>query len=251
VLLVLGVSNATGYQEDKSTDYRTDPDILAWDGRDFVPYAPNSVTGLLWGQSNGSWAAELAYAQDWRAANPLRRLVILRWTAPATRVAPDTPDHNWDWHPASTGELFDASGTDWRAAMEAIRTRFGEPRIRLVWLQFGEGDTGKDVASQYQANFTALVDALRDPARRYAIPAGTPIAITRLGAGIAAKLPETTPVIRDAQKAVAALDRGGPAILVDTDDLAVDPDILHLSKAGQLSLGHRLWRIDQGSYVEP
>ncbi|WP_302480053.1 IclR family transcriptional regulator domain-containing protein, partial [Sphingomonas bacterium] len=52
-------------------------------------------------------------------------------------------------------------------------------------------------------------------------------------------------LLRAAQTSVAA-GAGGSQVLLDDDDLPMESDGVHLTNAGQLVLGERLWAIDQG-----
>jgi hypothetical protein len=255
VLLVMGQSNATGTQADKTTDYVPNASVLVWDGAALVHYAPNDVSGIEWGGKSGHWSAELGYVLRYRAAYPTRRLVIVKFTAASTQLDYSGEASRVDWNPRSPEEHFARAAIQLRAALAAVRANHGEPNIRLLWWQQGENDTAPGLADRYRDNLAAFVTALRDRAGAFALPVTTAIVVGRLS--IACKTwhadgrNDECDVIRAAQKSVADSDIGGPSILLNTDDVPMDPDRLHFSKAALLALGDRLWAIDQGSYVEP
>ncbi|WP_217430994.1 sialate O-acetylesterase, partial [Sphingomonas bacterium] len=161
VILVLGQSNATGYQFDRATGYPVDPAVLAWNGTRLVTYAPNAATGVESGKPAGYWAAELAYALRYRSAHPASRLAVLRYTAAGTQLG-CSGDAVPDWSTRSRGELLDGARAFVRTGLAALRARGYAPRLRLVWWQQGEADATAALAPGYRADLAALVGALRD-----------------------------------------------------------------------------------------
>lgn len=250
VILVMGQSNATGYQADTSTDYVPQQGILAWTGSALTRYAPNSFTGIESQAPAGYWAAELSYAQQYRAAYPGRTLVILRYTAAGTQLAYSGSAAVLDWNPQSTGELLDGARAFVRTALATLRAGGMTPHLRLIWWQQGENDALGALGATYASNLAALMAALRDPAGDFAVPATTPIAIGRLSSSVVALYGTSATQVRAAETSVAHADVGGPQVLLDDDDLPLESGI-HFSKPDQLTLGYRLWQIDQGSYPEP
>lgn len=246
VLVVLGQSNAVGYQSDQSIDYTVDPNVLTWHASSIKTYQPGVATGIDFGANDAHWAAELQYARLYRAANPTKRLAIFKWPADGAQLYASGSSAVYDWNVTSTGELFDQGGTAMTNYVSALRALGHNPVVRVLYWNQGETDASNStMAAAYQTNLAALVAGFRNGSGKWKVPASAPIAITRVPATYS-----QAATVRAAQAAVAAADVGGQQWLINQDDLTTD-DGSHFNKAGQLLLGERLWAVDQGSYLEP
>lgn len=244
VLVVAGQSNAAGQAEDAaSLSWASDPNVMVWNGSAFVTYAPKTMGGIEWVAPAGNWSAEAEYARLYRAANPTKRLAIIKWTASGAQLFQSTDGTGtYDWNPASTGELFPQARSAVIAAMAALVSAGYSPTIRgEFWMQ-GETDASDaTMGAAYEANLIAAIANKRAASPGgWGIPSGAPIIIGRVRANGMAQA-----AVRTAQQNVASADTGGQQVLMNTDDAGVNADTVHYNKAGLTTLGARLYSLIQ------
>jgi len=179
----------------------------------------------------GQAGLEVAFAHAWAADHPGETLYIVKSALSSTGLANDPGEP--DWSPSS-GELFAVTNERVQAAQAAS----GQSVSAVLWMQ-GEQDSVDWVkASQYEANLTGLVAAMRsawDDAP-FTVIIGR---ITDAGEPFAQ-------MVRDAQDAVGRADP--LVIVVDTDGLTMREDNLHYDTAGLASLGRAFWAtLESGS----
>ena len=253
VTIWAGQSNAVGSPKDRTTDYVVDQLTMAYHKVDGLrPYVPNVFAGYSLGNPTGEWAAELRYAQRFRAAYPRIPHFIVKYAMGGTMIyRSDDGQATLDWNVLSQDELYARTRTHVRDAIAAIRAAGYDPIIRMVgWVQ-GENDTSIPLwANAYNANLTALLRGMRDLDDGWRVGASAQIYIARLSQefvanAMAAQANNRASIVRTAQEQVAAASPGGPTILVDTDGLSLDPaDHTHYTKAGLYALGDRIADLD-------
>ena len=252
VTIWAGQSNAVGSPGDRTTDYVRDPLTMAYHKVDGLrPYVPNDFAGYSKGNPTGEWAAELRYAQRFRAAYPRIPHFIVKYAMGGTMIyRSDDGQATLDWNVQSQDELYSRTRTHVRDAMAAIKAAGYDPIIRMVgWVQ-GENDTSIPLwADAYAANLTTLLRAIRDLDDGWRVGPSAQIYIVRLSQtfvdyAMGAQSNNRAATVRAAQEQVVAASPGGPTILVNTDGLPIESDKTHYSKAGLYQLGDRVADLD-------
>lgn len=242
VTIWCGQSNAVGTQTDRTNDYVVDRATLVF-RRNYglIPYQPGVFTGYDNALESDHWAAEMRYAQRLRVAMPKMPHLIVKWAASGTQLAqsPGGTGDTYDWNIHSPGEFFDQGRAYLRDALTAIRAAGYDPVIRLVHWQQGEADANDTAMAQaYQANLTDLITGWR-AIDGWQVPKGATVYIGRLREGYSQGT-VAGGIVRLAQQAVVAARPGGPAVLIDNDDFAVEADYTHYTKASLILNGDRV-----------
>lgn len=252
VTIWAGQSNAVGSPTDRTNDYVRDPLTMAYHKVDGLrPYVPNDFAGYSKGNPTGEWAAELRYAQRFRAAYPRIPHFIVKYAMGGTMIyRSDDGQATLDWNVQSQDELYARTRTHVRDAMAAIKAAGYDPIIRLVgWVQ-GENDTSIPLwADAYATNLTALLRGMRDLDDGWRVGPSAQIYIARLSQtfvdyAMGAQANNRAATVRAAQDQVVSASPGGPTILVNTDGLPIEADKTHYSKAGLYQLGDRFADLD-------
>ena len=244
LVVFAGQSNAEGYRMTAETL----PAMLAgfdygktwiWGGahgkQEWLPLRPAQNTGDL--DNPHAWAAELAFARDFRRSHPDDTLLIVKQASGSTGLARD--EAAADWSPESRRELFDFMGRTIMKAREGYAAWTGKaaPKVETVfWMQGEEDALDPAKAAAYQENLTAFLARVRsdwmdDPNGK--VVAG------RIGTSI--QLPHAADV-RAGQLRADHADRN--LATFDTADFPMQPDGIHYAPAGYLDMGHaahRLW----------
>jgi hypothetical protein len=240
ILLVIGQSNAVGFQTDQTTSYVTDTNVMSWDQAAgiFKTYVPGTYTGMDTKVADTHWAAELTYAQNYRTAYPTKKLAIVKVPAQGTQLA---TGGGQDWAVTSTNELYDYAAASMVAAKAALVSAGYTPTLRIVYWNQGESDASDPTrAANYQTNLAALIAGVRDANGSFKLGATAKFAMSRLQTG-----GTDVNTVRAAQEAIIQADTGGPQVLIDQDGLTKEVDGVHFTKASQITLGNSLWAADQ------
>ncbi|MEM6452040.1 MAG: sialate O-acetylesterase [Cyanobacteria bacterium P01_D01_bin.105] len=141
-----------------------------------------------------------------------------------------------DWHPAGVNNWYDRLNETVAITLAELSAQGLAYEIQgLVWMQ-GESDVwNADFAAAYEENLTLLIADLR---RRYGDELEVAIGLIR--GDLPADNPSPLPVVRTAQRAVAARDTR--TFLVDTDtfgagSVVLQADAVHYNATGQVRLG--------------
>jgi hypothetical protein len=238
LLVIAGQSNASGLAVDRAAlVYPPDPGVQVWNGSAFTDYHPHYAAGLDWGIFNSGWSAEMQYARKYRAANPGRRLHIVKYVARGTQLVSSGSNAVWDWSVNSPGELFSGAATEIGKALTALRNAGYAPRVRMVcWFQ-GEADAADSaLASAYGGELTSLIAGMRTS---WGFDASTRLTIARVQPSPAFSGP-----VRTAQ--AAAVSSANKVYLVDTDGLATG-DGAHFTMASLITIGDRVWAAESAT----
>jgi len=238
LLVIAGQSNASGQAVDHADlIYPPDPGVQVWNGSAFTDYNPHNAAGIDWGSFNSGWSAEMQYARKYRAANPGRRLYIVKYAARGTQLVSSGSNAVWDWSVNSPAELFSAATTEIGKALTALRNAGYAPRVRMVgWIQ-GENDAANSaLAAAYGGELTSLIAGMRTS---WGFDASTRLSIVR----VQPSAPFSGPV-RTAQSAAAS--SANKVYLIDTDGLATG-DGAHYTMASLITIGDRLWAAESAT----
>lgn len=243
VMMILGQSNAGGWAVDPANrSYTTDSLVKSWDGsawQTYIPasrwdiWEPGSFTGISENAPYGNWAAELRYAQLYRAANPGKELRIFKMSYGGSTMYENA---GWaDWNPNSVGDQFDLFDTFATNGLAAILAEGKTYSIRFVFVMQGEHDAygGVTTANAYATNIAAFIAAART---RWPILATTPFVLGRL----APALIDVFRTVRGKQVDVAIADDF--VSWINTDDCAWQEP--HYDAVGYIKMGETLYSWD-------
>lgn len=228
VVILAGQSNALGFglrPGDLPPAARApDPRVMIWDGDSFVPLQPGVNTGSP--GAPHAWGPEVEFARRWRTDHPDGVLYIVKHARGSTSLAADAARP--DWSPA-TRELYTETQAEIAEARAALDAEGGGSRVAaILWVQ-GEQDAVEPAkAAAYRANLVNLFKGMR---RDWA-GGRIPILFSQVKAESGFEYGET---VRAAQHAVDQADDF--AAMVPTDAVALQPDRIHFSGAGQIRLG--------------
>lgn len=228
LVVLAGQSNAVGYGL-TAADLppgagARDPEVLIWQGDRFVPLRPGANTGTP--RQPGTWGPEVGFARAWRAAQPGRRLYLVKHARGSTSLAMGPGP---DWSPGS-GELFAEATQQVEAARAALAAQGLQPRLAgVLWLQ-GEADAADPaMAGDYRRNLERLIRAIR---QRWS---------AKDAVVVLAKIPDWGGLADEVRAAQAAVDAADAlTVSVDAEGLPMQPDGLHIAAEGQLRLGEAM-----------
>lgn len=230
--LIAGQSNADGRAE--AADL---PAALAATSSDVQVYLNEAWHDLQPGlnnDGNAEWfGPELALGRCLQQAYPERKIVLVKHAAGSTDLgncwrAPDSEGNNAGAYYAA----FIKTVNDAIASVSPSATA----RIRgMIWMQ-GETDAWYDdpsMAMAYEENLTAFVRSVRSDLDA----ANMPFCMGRISQTWTWSGGGHGEIVRQAQYDVS---QNVPCtVMIDTDDLTLNPDMAHYDAAGQVILGER------------
>lgn len=233
-IVLAGQSNALGFgltDRDLPPAARTpDPRVMIWNGATFVTMQPGVNTGSP--RAPHAWGPEVEFARRWRAAHPDGVLHILKHARGSTSLAADPGMR--DWAPESR-ELFAETETEITEARATLEAEGAPPQVTaILWMQGEQDATEPEKATAYGVNLVNLFAQMR----RGWTAARTPILFGQVNGRSGFELGE---IVRDAQHGVDVADPD--ADMATTDGLALQPDRIHLSAAGQIGLGAAFYEL--------
>lgn len=192
----------------------------------------NLQPGLNYDRNSAWFGPEVTFGRDIAAATG-RNVALVKYAVGSTTLADE-------WHaPDANGQGAGLCYTGFMTSVNAARASFGpdvQVTIRgMVWMQ-GETDAWYQDparANAYEQNLTAFIASVRSDLK----VADLPFIIGRIspswnwsGGGHGA-------IVRQAQYDVSQTVAN--TLMINTDDLELNPDLAHYSTSGQLLLGSR------------
>jgi hypothetical protein len=239
LVVLFGQSNAEGH----AVDAGLPPSMRG-------PWPPcrmwNAFTGAFAALEHGvntraygpaTWCGpELTLARSLTADG--RVVCLLKFAAPSSTLGP-SPGAFDEWG-IEAGELYAVLVDRLHAAAAVLRANGLAPRVTGVCMMQGESDTTTSaLAHGYHVRLTRLVTGLRHDLRAAGLAGDEPAPFV-LGRVHRNLPPASFPHVLEVQAAQAAVARELPrCALVDTNDLALEPDGLHFAAAAALTLGER------------
>lgn len=226
LVAVVGQSLALGYgvrPSELPAAYQPSPLIQILVGDHVEMMAPGLNTGTP--NNPEAWGPEVGIAMTWELMHPGVPLTIVKVAIGSTFLA--AQDGALDWSPESTGELFDRT----TAAVATAKSLTGLDLSDVYFVQGQQDATTAATADAYGANLADFLDQAR---AAWGTPA-TNFIIAEVSD--TSGLPYATAVRSGEASAVAQDPR---AVLISDLGLTYQADDLHLTGAGEVTLGERM-----------
>jgi hypothetical protein len=258
LVIFIGDSNCRGTQNNpEALSYAADPLTQAWNGNAWAPYVPNTnvaytpaagLTGLEWGGASGFWGPEARFIQQYRAANPARRLFVLKYAVSGSMAMYDAvaaganPLKGWD--AASGGTAMNLAKIELDQAVMAMTALGYAPTLKLVSINLGANDAAFPVvAAGFQNALGNMISTLR--ASWGFLDGTTRIVLNRVQLNGVDSAGRGT--VRAATEALAHAAYDVFWVDIDASTNNGTGDVIHFNAAGQIANGNLIW----GEYASP
>lgn len=249
----IGDSNCAGHQANpEALVYAADPLVQVWNGDAWGQYAPNvnpgyspeaGLAGLDYGAARGFWGPELRFIQQYRAANPGRRLYVFKYGVSGSfamydaAAAANLPLRGWD--PASGGTALTLATTELTQAIAALASQGYSPILQLVDIHLGANDSAfAATTTGFQAALSNVIAHIRSfwgyiaGASKFVL---NRVQLSGVSSSGVASVRAATEAIANAAFDVFWID-------IDASSNNGAGDLIHFNAAGQISNGDLIWR---------
>ncbi len=241
VYILSGQSNMSGFATTIEANDAVDQDILysyTTDGPPSIDVTTNGEFTTLTRQDTGNYGPEMTFARTLHGSTD-NKIAIIKLTDSGT-----TLEFNWNSRSGGGKELWNMWKEDTAASLNNLVALGYEPSVKgICWLQ-GESDSLEFASSGgYEAAYLNLVNDMTNHVKKYADTSDLQFVTALIQDRI-----EKNTYVREAQKTI--MDRRGDWHYIDTNDLAVMGDGVHLTGESLQEVGRRLSEFFDGSEAQ-